>query len=737
MPKQTGSIDLKAAKTANDDARKVADNYLATDSSGIMIYDGSNGIQTPSNPLSTTQNVFIDQNSLDIRKGTTVLATFGADVAQIGENNYAHIEITSDFIQGKGITNKSFFDFNGNGTTIEIPLSQSRSYNSYSNGEYFIRFVEFNELPVESRTIILDQVPISINNYEIDISLDIYAASTNKHTIYWNLQIQPGVAGTFTSQNYGFIDSSTTYNIQATYDGDKTISNVVLIINGTASSNYGIHALKVNYYATTSSPTYTLGDNISSGAYSFAVGDSSSATGNYSYAQGKGSRASNECSYAIGRLTVASGSNSQAMGIFSQATADNAFASGYNTIASGLAAMATGWETQAKGNYSSSFGYYTEARGVNQTVIGVGNDPDTSSLFIIGNGSVNRDSKTGTITVTPSNALTVDTSGNTTIAGTITMNNSKYLRLNSGAGSSYSWNQIWSSMAAQSGHNNTSNLYLQADGYMGFYVGNDTTTPTGRMYLFYDYLQVSGYVIASDGYRAPNAHWYFMANSSGTQRQLMGLNASNQYFFGYGSYNSSEGSSYFDGNAVYIRSKGYINTVGSGLRPNTANGGNLGTPDNPWNQVVVGSGNFFRTAAPGAYSQTYAACWHKTDGGNYTLIRPSSSRKYKKDIEDISNDYLDPHKLYDLRVVQFRYKEREENDPNNSKWNPTAIVPGFIAEEMAEVYPAGGVINENDEIDDWDLRTVVPPMLKLIQEQHEEIEVLKTEIRDMKERGIS
>lgn len=78
--------------------------------------------------------------------------------------------------------------------------------------------------------------------------------------------------------------------------------------------------------------------------------------------------------------------------------------------------------------------------------------------------------------------------GNVSIDGDALINNGKYLRLNSGVGSSYSWNQIWSDT-----YNNTSNLYLQADGYMGFYVGNTTTAPAGKMYLYTDHLALDGY----------------------------------------------------------------------------------------------------------------------------------------------------------------------------------------------------------------------------------------------------
>lgn len=95
MATQTGSIDLKAMKASSDiavAAAKTATNFLSTDSSGIMIYDGKNGAQTPSNPSADTKNVFIDSDSVDVRKGTTVLATFGANGSRIGKSGAGYVE---------------------------------------------------------------------------------------------------------------------------------------------------------------------------------------------------------------------------------------------------------------------------------------------------------------------------------------------------------------------------------------------------------------------------------------------------------------------------------------------------------------------------------------------------------------------------------------------------------------------------------------------------------------------
>lgn len=72
----------------------------------------------------------------------------------------------------------------------------------------------------------------------------------------------------------------------------------------------------------------------------------------------------------------------------------------------------------AKANsiYSAAIGWNVTAEGRGQTVIGMYNKPDTSSIFIIGNGA----------STAQSNALTVDTSGNVVASGSIQATNAKF-----------------------------------------------------------------------------------------------------------------------------------------------------------------------------------------------------------------------------------------------------------------------------------------------------------------------
>lgn len=84
-------------------------------------------------------------------------------------------------------------------------------------------------------------------------------------------------------------------------------------------------------------------------------------------------------------------------------TGDFGFAVNYLTQADGYASFAAGNRTQVTGGSSAAFGGGTRATGNYQFVMGKWNSPDSSKLFIVGNGTADN---------ARSNALTVDEDGN-------------------------------------------------------------------------------------------------------------------------------------------------------------------------------------------------------------------------------------------------------------------------------------------------------------------------------------
>lgn len=114
-----------------------------------------------------------------------------------------------------------------------------------------------------------------------------------------------------------------------------------------------------------------------------------------------------------------------------------------------------------------------------------------------------------------------------------------------------------------------------------------------------------------------------------------------------------------------------------------------------------------------------------TDGINlYHGKEASSSRKIKHDIKPVENDELDPERLYDAEVVQFKYNDDylTEDDPNRGK-----DLIGFIIEDLDEIYPSAIAKDKPEDPETWTWSPIrmIPAMLKLIQDQKKQIDSLE------------
>lgn len=123
---------------------------------------------------------------------------------------------------------------------------------------------------------------------------------------------------------------------------------------------------------------------------------------------------------------------------------------------------------------------------------------------------------------------------------------------------------------------------------------------------------------------------------------------------------------------------------------------------------------------PGIYITASNA---KINGQN-VAFQGSSSKRYKHDITEEISEELNPHKLYELPMKQFVFNSDHKTEFEGMDG---ATLPGFIAEDVESIYPAA-TIYKNGEVENWDERRIIPGMLKLIQEQHEEIESLKDRV---------
>ena len=107
----------------------------------------------------------------------------------------------------------------------------------------------------------------------------------------------------------------------------------------------------------------------------------------------------------------------------------------------------------------------------------------------------------------------------------------------------------------------------------------------------------------------------------------------------------------------------------------------------------------------------------------------SSSRRYKDAISEKLSEHLDPHKLYDIPVVEFVYKDGHLSK-DDERYGQKFI--GFIAEDIDDIYPIAANHNSDGTVENWNVDLIVPGMLKLIQEQHKVDITLNSQVETLK-----
>jgi hypothetical protein len=196
------------------------------------------------------------------------------------------------------------------------------------------------------------------------------------------------------------------------------------------------------------------------------------------------------------------------------------------------------------------------------------------------------------------------------------------------------------------------------------------------------------------------------------------------------------GSTYLYSGNLTVNSDGTISGgTGSTIYYGYANIGG-GTNYGGYRLYVTGSSNFDGTiiSTSSITTQTsFYTPYHQTTGSaangyvnaSSGLIARStaSSQRYKHDIVNLIDvPELNPDALLDLPVRAFRF-----NDGYLTKGDDRegVLVPGFIAEEVDAIYPAGVDYVEGVGVETWNDRMIVPAMLALIQKQDKRITELE------------
>jgi hypothetical protein len=148
----------------------------------------------------------------------------------------------------------------------------------------------------------------------------------------------------------------------------------------------------------------------------------------------------------------------------------------------------------------------------------------------------------------------------------------------------------------------------------------------------------------------------------------------------------------------------YVQVSSSGVTMN----GNVFTLDAFYNQDASTSANAANT---------------RMDTDGRTRRSTASSARFKEEIVSLSTVAdLDPSKLLTLPIRAFKFKSDYLDATDNRSG---ILVPGLIAEEVAEHYPIAADRGNDGLVENWNERFVIPGMLALIQDLHARVESLE------------
>ena len=383
--------------TIDESLNNYVGTHLALTSEGLWLLPASSGtnkvlIATGAGSVYTTAGTYIIDSD-----GTTVLASFLASGAQIGQDNNNQIKIDTDAI---------------------------RLRDEYNDDVFIIGFV--------------DNIPSQLNETITDN--DVPQVVGGSKTI--QLRSAVNYSDTATASIKFTYPGSLTKSVSFTADGTKSITNIgtwSIAVNGDTvtltcttaptgwSSQYSHIAFSFAYYGTSKQPTLDFGhnnetsqlsssfgeENTVSAPDSMAVGILNTVSGNepVGIAFGRENTVTGRYSMAQGYKCEASGQyGSFAHGELAKALASHSHAEGYSTQATGsYGSHAEGSGSIAAGNYSHAQNRGTKASSNAQTALGKYNIEDSADTYavIIGNGTADN---------ARSDALEVDWTGDVFLA---------------------------------------------------------------------------------------------------------------------------------------------------------------------------------------------------------------------------------------------------------------------------------------------------------------------------------
>lgn len=434
-------------------------------------------------------------------------------------------------------------------------------------------------------------------------------------------------------------------------------------------------------------------NTIVNGVYSHAEGIGTVVDGCYSHAEGDHCKVTlaDDGTYifgahAEGSQTTASNNQAHAEGLHTIASGVSSHAEGNNTMATEECSHAEGCNTAASGKFSHATNFGSVASGVGSTAINGGNASGNYSLAAFTNSQAKH---------TYAAAMGQDTitgKANQTVIGYYNAVDSNAIFV-VGNGSSDTARSNCFSINPDGGYGGTGIAY--ASRFNGCYQNN-----------------------VADNYFETPVPLYIDANALGR----------NNYHICMG-YGGSFIRFRNDGSAFYIMN-------GDG---------------NSWTNYItfftdgtVHMPNILRVNtclrlpyATKAQTTSAANAYISADGnGNVAKTSKTSSRRFKDSITPELDEDLNPERLYDVDVIQFKYKKDYFTNEDDIRYRKNMI--GLIAEDVYDKYKIAADWHVDEDsgevlVDGWNEQYIIPALLKLIQNQHKELQEQRKEIDQLKE----
>lgn len=165
----------------------------------------------------------------------------------------------------------------------------------------------------------------------------------------------------------------------------------------------------------------------------------------------------------------------------------------------------------------------------------------------------------------------------------------------------------------------------------------------------------------------------------------------------------------------------YSSTRGFSLAPVTAGTGTLGTSDLPFYNLYLSHCVYYTSPPTGSGTAVYI-------NSNGALVKYSSDRRLKNSIVEVTNDELNPKRLYDLPIWQYKYNA-DTLEANDDLYDKDVI--GFMADEVDKCYPRACAYDKDGTPTSWNPNVMIPAMLQLIKDQKKEIDELSKGMKQL------